>query len=204
MIPYLFFKRLFDIIFSLLMLFFALVPMLFIAFFIAVIDKQYFLFPQERIGYKNTSFILYKFRTMRPLPIASTTSVHHISRVTVLGKFLRATSLDELPSLFNVLFGHLSFVGPRPLLPEYLPLYSPFQIRRHEVKPGITGLAQVSGRNSTTWSKRFSYDVFYVNHLSFSLDFSILLKTFVVVFLRLGVNSSDSLTMPPFTGHTDL
>ena len=124
-------------------------------------------------------------------------------RLTSLGRFLRSTSLDELPELLNVLKGDMSLVGPRPLLMEYLSLYSPRQARRHEVKPGITGLAQVSGRNLLTWEEKFDLDVYYVDNWSLWLDFKILLVTVWKVLMREGINQVGHASMPPFTGNQD-
>jgi undecaprenyl phosphate N,N'-diacetylbacillosamine 1-phosphate transferase len=123
-------------------------------------------------------------------------------RLTAIGKFVRKTSIDELPQLFNVLLGHMSFVGPRPLLKEYLPLYNDEQRRRHLVKPGITGWAQVNGRNSLSWSQKFDYDCWYVDHISFGLDFKILILTIVKVLKAEGISHSSSLTMEKFRGNT--
>ena len=124
-------------------------------------------------------------------------------RLTSWGRFLRATTLDELPQLWNVLHGEMSLVGPRPLLVEYLPLYTPHQFRRHEVSPGMTGWAQVKGRNSLTWEERFELDVWYVDNQSFTLDLKIILLTFIAVLLRKGVNQSGSKTMEKFQGSVD-
>ncbi|WP_443901302.1 sugar transferase, partial [Odoribacter laneus] len=124
-----------------------------------------------------------------------------IDRLTKVGKFIRSTSLDELPQLINVLKGDMALVGPRPLLPQYLPLYSPQQARRHEVRPGITGWAQVNGRNAISWQQKFEYDVWYVDHLSFLVDIKILFFTLKKVFKREGINSASSVTMEPFTGN---
>jgi len=121
-------------------------------------------------------------------------------RLTKLGRFLRSTSLDELPELFNVLKGDMSLVGPRPLLMEYLPLYTPEQARRHEVRPGITGWAQVNGRNAISWEEKFRYDVWYVDNWSFWLDIKILWMTIVSVLKREGISAQGHVTMPPFTG----
>ena len=121
-------------------------------------------------------------------------------RMTKLGQFLRATSLDELPELWNVIIGEMSLVGPRPLLKEYLPLYSPEQARRHEARPGITGWAQINGRNALSWEEKFKLDVWYVDHQSLALDVSILAKTFVTVFFRRGISNEGHATMPVFLG----
>ncbi len=122
-------------------------------------------------------------------------------RLTPVGHFVRTTSLDELPQLINVLKGDMSLVGPRPLLPEYLPLYNKIQKRRHDVKPGITGWAQINGRNTITWSQKFDYDVWYVDHLSLALDLKILWLTITKVFRREGINADTSVTMEKFTGN---
>lgn len=122
-------------------------------------------------------------------------------RLTKLGKFIRSTSIDELPQLINVLKGDMSLIGPRPLLPQYLPLYSEEQARRHEVRPGITGWAQVNGRNAISWTKKFELDVWYVDHCSFLLDMEILFMTIKKVFIREGISSTTSVTMEPFTGN---
>lgn len=124
-----------------------------------------------------------------------------MKRLTKVGRFIRATSLDELPQLLNVLKGDMALVGPRPLLPEYLPLYNKEQVRRHEVRPGITGWAQVHGRNAISWNEKFKLDVWYVDHMSFILDLKIILMTVKNVFLRTGINSSAMDTMENFTGN---
>lgn len=158
------------------------------------------LFKQIRPGLHGKPFTVYKFRTMRdafdehdqPLPDAA--------RLTKLGEVLRKLSLDELPQLFCVLRGDMSLVGPRPLLVEYLPLYSPRQARRHEVRPGITGWAQVNGRNAISWEEKFEHDVWYVEHQSFLLDMRILLMTLGRLFQRADISHGGHITMPRFTG----
>jgi sugar transferase EpsL len=158
------------------------------------------LFRQQRAGLNGKLFTCLKFRTMtyardgngQPLPDAE--------RLTSLGQFLRSMSLDELPELFNVIRGEMSLVGPRPLLPEYLERYSPEQMRRHDVKPGITGWAQVNGRNALDWERKFELDLWYVDHQSFWLDLWILAKTVRVVAFRGGVSRSGYATSPEFTG----
>lgn len=158
------------------------------------------LFRQERPGLHGRPFMLVKFRTMtgaadtdgRPLPDAD--------RLTRFGRFLRSTSLDELPELWNVLKGDMSLVGPRPLLMEYLPLYSPRQSRRHEVKPGLTGWAQVNGRNALTWEDRLEMDVWYVENRSWLLDLKIIWKTIGIVLHREGISRQGSATMEKFQG----
>jgi len=153
-------------------------------------------FIQERPGLNETPFRLIKFRTMRlgDSPDAE--------RLTGLGNFLRATSLDELPELLNVLKGEMSLVGPRPLLLRYLPRYTPEQRRRHEVRPGLTGWAQINGRNALTWDQKFAYDRWYINHQSFALDLKILGLTFWRVVTRQGINANNEATMGEFRGDT--
>lgn len=156
------------------------------------------LFRQARPGRGGVLFELLKFRTMRLSPEGS--ELADEARITPLGGFLRRTSLDELPGLWNVLKGDMSLVGPRPLLPEYLDRYSPHQARRLEVKPGLTGLAQVSGRNALTWGEKFALDVWYVDHQSLGLDLRILAKTFWHVLTGRGVSAPGHATMPEFQG----
>ncbi len=160
------------------------------------------LFRQQRPGLRGKPFTLYKFRTMRDARTASGELLPDELRLTTFGKWLRSTSLDELPELFNVLKGEMSLVGPRPLLMEYLPRYSPEQARRHEVKPGITGWAQVNGRNALTWEEKFRMDVWYVDHWNLWLDMKILLLTIWKVLKREGISAEGSATMPVFTGNT--
>jgi sugar transferase EpsL len=160
------------------------------------------LFLQQRPGLRGKPFTLYKFRTMRDARSASGELLPDELRLTTFGKWLRSTSLDELPELFNVLKGEMSLVGPRPLLMEYLPRYSPEQARRHEVKPGITGWAQVNGRNALTWEEKFRMDVWYVDHWNLWLDVKILLLTIWKVLKREGISAEGSATMPVFTGNT--
>lgn len=158
------------------------------------------LFPQLRIGLNGKPFTLYKFKTMRDPLSGEDAMATDAIRMTRFGRFLRATSLDELPSLWNVIKGDMRLVGPRPLLPEYLPLYTPEQARRHEVKPGITGWAQVNGRNAISWEEKFRLDVWYVDHRSFWLDLRILWMTMWHVLFRRGVSADGHATMPPFRG----
>ncbi len=158
------------------------------------------LFRQPRIGLHGKSFMLYKLKTMRdPRPGEDPLATDAI-RITRFGRLLRATSLDELPTLWNVLKGDMALVGPRPLLPEYLPLYTPEQMRRHEVKPGITGWAQVNGRNAISWEEKFRLDVWYVDNRSFWLDCKILWLTVWQVLTRRNVSAAGHATMPPFRG----
>jgi len=157
------------------------------------------LFRQERVGLGGEVFQLVKFRTMRSTD-AALGLVEDAQRLTPLGRVLRATSLDELPSLANVLRGEMSMVGPRPLLVRYLPRYNTTQARRHEVRPGMTGLAQVSGRNSASWEDRFTADVVYVDHRSFWLDARIVARTIAVVLRRDGISAEGHATSPEFLG----
>ena len=158
------------------------------------------LFRQKRPGYKEKIFGIYKFRTMTNEKDEFGNLLPDDKRLIGIGKFIRSTSLDELPQLFNVLKGEMSFVGPRPLLKEYLPLYNEKQKRRHDVKPGITGWAQVNGRNAISWEQKFDYDVWYVDNQSFLLDIKILWLTFLKVVKRSDISSSTSSTMEKFTG----
>ena len=158
------------------------------------------LFRQQRPGLHGTPFFMYKFRTMTNERDAGGKLLPDEKRLTRLGRFLRSTSLDELPELINVLKGEMSLVGPRPLLMKYLPLYSMEQFRRHEVKPGITGWAQVNGRNATSWAEKFKFDVWYVDNQSFWLDIKILWMTVVKVLKREGISQDGRATMEKFTG----
>ena len=158
------------------------------------------LFRQKRPGYKEKIFGIYKFRTMTNEKDKFGNLLPDDKRLVGIGKFIRSTSLDELPQLFNVLKGEMSFVGPRPLLEEYLLLYNEKQKRRHDVKPGITGWAQVNGRNAISWEQKFDYDVWYVDNQSFWLDIKILWLTFLKVVKRSDISSSTSSTMEKFTG----
>ena len=159
-------------------------------------------FLQERPGKDGKIFRVFKFKTMTDERDAEGNLLPDDKRLTAIGKFVRKTSLDELPQMINVLKGDMSIVGPRPLLVEYLPLYNEQQRRRHEVKPGITGWAQVNGRNTLDWPERFAYDVWYVDNISFALDIKILFLTIVKVFKADGVSSGTSVTMEKFRGNT--
>jgi len=197
-------KRSIDILVS-SMLLVLLAPLLALIALLVLLDSgRPVLFVQVRPGYKGKPFRMYKFRTMKDLRDSSGNLLPDETRITRIGNFLRATSLDELPELFNVVKGDMSLVGPRPLLMEYLPLYTPRQARRHEMKPGITGLAQVSGRNLLTWEEKFELDVYYVDHWSLWLDFKILFLTVWKVLKREGISASGHATMPPFTGTTNV
>ncbi len=160
-------------------------------------------FRQERPGYKGRLFTMVKFRTMRDAHDARGNPLPDSERLTALGRFLRKTSIDELPELWNVLTGDMSLVGPRPLLTEYLDLYNEEQARRHDALPGITGWAQVNGRNAISWEQKFEYDVWYVDHASPLLDLRILFTTFAKVLQREGITQSGSATVEKFTGTKD-
>lgn len=157
-------------------------------------------FTQERPGKDERIFKLYKFKSMTDEQDAEGNLLPDGERLTSVGRFIRKTSIDELPQLWNVLKGDMSFIGPRPLLVQYLPLYSASQRRRHEVRPGITGWAQVSGRNAISWERKFALDVWYVDHLSFRLDGIIIWRTVVKVLRREGISSASCDTMEPFEG----
>lgn len=193
-------KRLFDVIVASLVLFLASPLLLFGALLVSFSMGRPVLFRQIRPGYRGHPFMLYKFRTMRDTFDANGQPLSDAERLTRWGMLLRRTSIDELPQLMNVLKGDMSIVGPRPLLMEYLPLYSPEQMRRHEVKPGITGWAQVNGRNALRWEERFRLDVWYVDHRSFWVDMKILLLTIRKVLVREGISAAGEATMPKFTG----
>jgi undecaprenyl phosphate N,N'-diacetylbacillosamine 1-phosphate transferase len=159
------------------------------------------LFFQERPGKDKRIFKVIKFKTMTDERDASGKLLPDAERLTSVGKFVRSTSLDEIPQLLNVIKGDMSLIGPRPLLVQYLPLYNDAQRRRHEVRPGITGWAQVNGRNAISWSKKFELDIYYVENVSLSLDFKILMKTIQKVFKREGINSDSNTTMEAFKGN---
>jgi undecaprenyl phosphate N,N'-diacetylbacillosamine 1-phosphate transferase len=156
-------------------------------------------FFQERIGYREKKFIAYKFKTMNEGKDAHGNLLPDAERLTPVGNWIRKTSLDELPQLWNIIKGDMSFVGPRPLLPEYLPYYDERQKKRHSVKPGITGLAQVNGRNLSTWEKRLDLDIQYIEKISFALDMKILLMTIVKVIKSEGISAEGHATMPKFS-----
>lgn len=159
------------------------------------------LFKQERPGEKGKIFTVYKFRTMSEKRFGEDgRELTDFERMTKVGSFLRKTSIDELPQLFNILKGDMSFIGPRPLLTEYLDLYTDEQMRRHDVRPGISGWAQVNGRNTLTWEEKFNYDIYYVDHMSFALDAKIFFKTIKNVISEDGINSAEDNTMEKFKG----
>ena len=195
-----FVKRLFDIILSLLVI----VPFCWLYLILAILVRVKLgspvLFRQPRPGKDEKIFNMYKFRTMTDEKDENGNLMPDEVRLTPFGKKLRSTSLDELPEFFNILKGDMSFIGPRPLLVKYLPLYNEEQHHRHDVRPGLTGWAQVNGRNLLSWEDKFEKDVYYVNNLSFLLDLKIVFKTIAVVFDRSGINSETDATMEAFTG----
>lgn len=194
-------KRLLDIIFT-----FVALPVLapLVLLLIGLVRCKFgspIFFSQTRPGLRGVPFRMVKFRSMTDARNAEGKLLSDVDRLTPFGKFLRATSLDELPELWNVLKGDMSLVGPRPLLAEYLPLYSAEQARRHEVKPGITGWAQVNGRNNLSWEEKFALDIWYVDHQSFWLDLKILWMTLVKVIRSEGISQRGSATMERFYGN---
>ncbi|NLV96827.1 MAG: sugar transferase [Desulfovibrionales bacterium] len=196
-------KRGFDIVVSLLALCFFAPLLLIITLIIRLVLGAPVFFTQVRPGLHGQPFTMFKFRTMRDVKNAAGQPLPDAQRLTAWGRFLRSTSLDELPELWNVLKGDMSLVGPRPLLMEYLPLYSKEQARRHEVRPGITGWAQVNGRNALSWEEKFNLDLWYVDNQSMALDLKILWLTIKAVLGREGINAAGEATMPKFTGTKD-
>ncbi len=195
-------KRLLDIVIAAVTLLLLSPILLVVAIAICLVDGWPILFRQLRPGWHGRPFRLCKFRTMSSGQDGGDELLPDGERLTRLGRFLRITSLDELPTLWNVLIGEMSVVGPRPLLMGYLPLYSPEQSRRHAMRPGVTGWAQVNGRNAISWEQKFAYDVWYVDHWTLGLDLKILAKTFVNVLRAEGVNQPGQATMEKFRGST--
>ena len=194
-------KPLFDFIIS-LFAFIILSPIFLIIILVLLISNQgKSFFFQQRPGFHGKIFKVIKFKTMNDKKDENGNLLPDSKRLTVIGKFIRRTSLDEIPQLLNVIKGDMSLIGPRPLLIDYLPLYSEFQKKRHGVKPGITGWAQVNGRNAISWEQKFEYDVWYVDHLSFLLDVRIFFLTIKKVFRSEGINSATAATMEKFTGN---
>ncbi len=198
----LFFKRLFDITLSITALVCMSPLLIVITTWLHFVNKGAgAFFFQERPGKDEKIFKVIKFKTMNERCDSSGKLLPDVQRLTQIGKFIRSISLDEIPQLLNVIKGDMSLIGPRPLLVKYLPLYNDVQRRRHEVRPGITGWAQVNGRNAIRWQQKFEYDVWYVDHVSLSLDMKILVKTILKVFKREGINSGASTTMEVFNGN---
>jgi len=195
-------KRVFDIVVSLICLS-LLMPLFFILYFLILWQIGHpVIFVQVRPGLQGKPFKLYKFRSMTNKKDAKGDLLSDAKRLNVFGHFLRASSLDELPTFWNIIKGDMSLVGPRPLLMEYLHLYNKNQKRRHEVKPGITGWAQVNGRNAISWKKKFDFDIWYVDHHTFWIDLKIIVLTVKKVFLREGITGVGQATMSKFTGNT--
>lgn len=194
------FKRILDFLLSLLAVTVLSPVLLVLTVLGAIMMKGNPFFTQLRPGKNEKIFKLIKFRTMTCEKDADGKLLPDEKRLTKYGKFLRSTSLDELPELINILVGHMSIVGPRPLLVEYLPRYNETQRRRHEVRPGLTGHAQVHGRNTVSWEERFEMDVWYVEHISLWLDIKILFRTVMAVLKRDGISSASSVTMEEFMG----
>lgn len=197
-----FFKRLIDFILVLCVLLVIWPILLIITVWLHFANKGAgAFFTQDRPGKNGKIFKVIKYKTMTDERDAEGNLLPDADRLTKVGRFVRSTSIDELPQLINVLKGDMALIGPRPLLPQYLPLYSPEQARRHEVRPGITGWAQINGRNAISWTKKFEYDVWYVDHCSFLLDLKIVFLTIKKVFIREGISQEGQATMEFFNGH---
>jgi len=195
-----FFKRILDIVIASTVILITAPLIIIISVLLFIQNKGAVFFYQERPGLREKPFFIIKFRTMTDERDKAGNLLPDVDRITSVGQFARKYSLDELPQLINVLKGDMSLIGPRPLLFKYIPLYSKEQLRRHNVRPGITGWAQVNGRNSISWSKKFELDVYYVDNVSLSLDFKIFWLTILKVIKREGVNQSDARPMQPFDG----
>jgi lipopolysaccharide/colanic/teichoic acid biosynthesis glycosyltransferase len=196
-------KRVFDIFCSLIISFIAL-PIIFLLIIISKITiGSPIFFKQERAGLNGKIFYIIKFRTMKSLKDENGKLLPDNERLTEFGRFLRSTSLDEIPELINVIKGDMSLVGPRPLLKEYLDLYSPVQARRHDVRPGLTGWAQINGRNNLTWNEKFEKDIWYVDNQSMFMDIKILILTIKKIITKEGISAKNNEFMPPFTGNND-
>lgn len=197
-----FFKRIIDfiIVFCVLLIIWPILLLITIWLHFANRGAGAF-FTQERPGKDGKIFKVIKFKTMTDERDTDGNLLPDADRLTKVGRFVRSTSIDELPQLINVLKGDMALIGPRPLLPQYLPLYNKEQARRHEIRPGITGWAQVNGRNAISWTKKFELDVWYVDHCSFLLDVKIIILTIKKVLVREGISSETSATMEPFTGN---
>lgn len=198
-----FFKRIFDFVLALLALVCLSPLLLVVAVWLHFANKGAgVFFLQQRPGLHGKLFKIIKFKTMTDERAPDGTLLPDMQRLTRVGRFVRSTSIDELPQLVNVLKGDMALIGPRPLLPQYLPLYSPEQARRHDVRPGITGWAQCHGRNAISWAEKFKLDVWYVDHLSIKTDIRVIFTTIKRVFRREGINGSGDATMEPFNGNS--
>lgn len=196
-----YFKRILDFIFAIVLFIITLPILLAVGMLVGIYLGFPIIFKQKRPGKDENEFTLYKFRTMTDAKGENGELLPDDKRLTKFGLFLRSTSLDELPELINIIKGDMSFVGPRPLLTEYLDLYNEEQRHRHDVRPGLTGLAQVNGRNLLGWEERFNYDIEYVKNINFSEDIKIIFKTIFLIVTRKGVSSSNSKTMEKFNGN---
>ena len=194
-------KPFFDILIALMLFIIAFPIFLIVTILLCTFQNGQVFFIQKRPGYKEKLFKVIKFKTMNDKRDKEGNLLPDKDRLTWIGSFIRKTSLDELPQLINVIKGDMSFIGPRPWLVEYLPLYSKEQRRRHDIKPGISGWAQVNGRNAISWSQRFEYDLFYVDNQSFWLDLKIVILTIKKVFIAEGISAKGSATMDKFKGH---
>ncbi|MCI7295646.1 sugar transferase [Butyricimonas virosa] len=195
-------KKVLDFVIALIGVCFLSPFLSFVALLLFIAHRSFkgIFFVQSRVGYKGRIFKILKFKTMSDQRDEDGVLLPDAERLTLMGKIVRSLSIDELPQLINVLKGDMAFVGPRPLLPKYLPLYSKEQLRRHEVRPGITGWAQINGRNNISWTRKFEYDVWYVDHVSFWLDLKILFLTVKKVFVREGISKEGEVTTVPFDG----
>ena len=202
--PYLYIKYVLDMLLALALLLPALAAVSLCYILIKMETKGPAFFVQDRPGYKGKLFKIYKLRTMVEQTQRDGKALSDMERMTRIGRVIRALSLDELPQMLNILKGEMSFIGPRPLLVQYLPLYSPQQMRRHDVRPGISGWAQVNGRNELSWEQKFERDVWYVDHMSFGLDMKILWMTIRNVLIRKGINAGVDETMGAFGGNENL
>tara|TARA_Y100000589_G_scaffold331616_1_gene385926 strand:+ start:520 stop:1128 length:609 start_codon:yes stop_codon:yes gene_type:complete len=198
---YLKFKYVIDRLVALILILILFPIILFISVLIKLKLGSPIFFTQERPGLKEKTFLLIKFRSMSIRKDEYGKLLKDKFRLTNFGKWLRETSLDEIPTLINILKGEMSFIGPRPLLVEYLKYYSNYEKKRHNVKPGLTGLAQIKGRNSISWKKKFKYDIFYIDNLSFILDMRIFFMTIFKVIKKEGINSQYNMPVEPFNGH---
>lgn len=196
-------KRIFDIFLALFLFIFMSPIFVIVGFLIFIFMGRPIIFKQERPGFNSKLFTIFKFRTMNNISDRNGVLAQDSERLNYFGNFLRSWSIDELPELWNILTGKMSFVGPRPLLVEYLALYSSQQSRRHEVIPGLTGWAQVNGRNNISWEEKFDLDIWYVDNVSFTLDLKILLKTITYTFKKEGITSKDHVTSPKFKSSSE-
>lgn len=198
-----YFKRILDFILSLIAIIILSPVLLIVAVLVRIKLGSPVIFKQQRPGKDEKIFTLYKFRTMTDKKDENGNLLPDSERLTKFGKALRSTSLDELPELFNILKGDMAIVGPRPLLVEYLPLYNKEQKHRHDVRPGLTGLAQISGRNSISWEEKFKEDIIYVKNITFISDMKIILKTIIKVFKREGISQKNNVTIEKFKGNKE-